>query len=184
VTSGGSDWRLQGQETYLAGAVLVRRVYGRYEQNPEWDHDHCEFCWAKFSTVAGDGVHTRGYCTPDEYRWVCERCFEDFREAFRWSVVPEGRQRRARDIMQAINAVLENDWDPIGVGASAESPGEYNAYVGRVYRLLASRPAAAQVAALLRSIETDELGLHSASTERRQNAAVRLLAVDIEVGAA
>jgi hypothetical protein len=24
----------------------------------------------------------------DEYRWICESCFEDFRHAFGWEVVP------------------------------------------------------------------------------------------------
>ena len=139
VASGESDWRLQGQEKYLTGTALVRRTYSRYSENPAWDHDHCEFCWAKFSTVPGEGVHTHGYCTPDEYRWVCETCFDDFREAFGWSVVTAGRQQRARQIMRAINAVLESDWDPIGVGRTAKRSGEYNAYVGRVYRLLTSR---------------------------------------------
>ena len=41
-----SDWRLQGQERQLQGAVLLHRRYHR--RSPTSDHDHCEFCWAKF----------------------------------------------------------------------------------------------------------------------------------------
>ena len=40
------DWRLQGQEKYLFGATLLRKRYKAWSE--DWDHDHCEFCWAKF----------------------------------------------------------------------------------------------------------------------------------------
>lgn len=42
-----TDWRLQGHEKYLQGAVLERKAYPPYR--PEWEHDHCEFCSAEFS---------------------------------------------------------------------------------------------------------------------------------------
>lgn len=76
------DWRLTGQETYLTGAVLCWRSY------PETsDHDHCEFCGAKFAPAVSipDALHA-GYATEDAYRWVCEPCFVDFRERFEWTV--------------------------------------------------------------------------------------------------
>jgi hypothetical protein len=80
----GNDWRLQGQEAYLTGARLsLRRWTAR---DARWDHDHCEFCWATFSPAGLD----RGYTTADEYRWICERCFSDFRAHFGWTVLPEG----------------------------------------------------------------------------------------------
>jgi hypothetical protein len=40
------DWRLRGQERYLQGATLLRKRYKAW--SPDWEHDHCEFCWAKF----------------------------------------------------------------------------------------------------------------------------------------
>ena len=43
----GGDWRLRGQERYLTGREFVWREYTA--PRPDWDHDHCEFCWAKFS---------------------------------------------------------------------------------------------------------------------------------------
>ena len=76
------DWRLQGQEKYLQGAQLMRRAWRPYPKKPDWDHDHCAFCWAKFS-AAPDDEH-EGYCTLDEYHWICATCFEDFREMFAW----------------------------------------------------------------------------------------------------
>lgn len=81
-----NDWRLQGQERYLQGAVLVRRQYRPYPRDPNWDHDHCEFCSAKFMVEDYPDVLHVGYCTEDEYRWICDQCFTDFRARFGWSV--------------------------------------------------------------------------------------------------
>jgi hypothetical protein len=81
------DWRLQGQQRYLTGVTLVHRRYRRNPTNPMWDHDHCEFCGAKFMLAGDPEVMRRGYATEDEYRWICEPCFEDFKEMFRWRVV-------------------------------------------------------------------------------------------------
>jgi hypothetical protein len=74
-----TDWRLQGQERYLAGVRLYWRKYEdiRKEQN----HDHCEFCWRKFSLAPED--LNEGYTTQDAYHWVCRDCFEDFGHLFR-----------------------------------------------------------------------------------------------------
>ena len=73
-----SDWRIQNQESYLTGATLFRR---RWQQTrPHWEHDHCEFCGAKFSAEAGD--LSDGWSTEDESQWICDVCFADFRERF------------------------------------------------------------------------------------------------------
>ena len=67
----------------------------------EWDHDHCDFCYATFMDTSGfderwrehhSDVLTAGY-TPappnDTFGsvWVCPTCFDDFRERFGWTVV-------------------------------------------------------------------------------------------------
>jgi len=80
---GKNDWRLQGQDEYLMAVKLYYRQYKKYSER--WDHDHCSFCWAKFSEYEGD-LH-EGYCTLDHYHWVCSKCFEDFKEMFCWQVV-------------------------------------------------------------------------------------------------
>ena len=80
-----SEWRLQNQERYLTGVTLVRRTWTQTRDH--WDHDHCEFCWAKF---AGDNIPDalrEGWTTADEYRWICDTCFNDFRERFGWTVI-------------------------------------------------------------------------------------------------
>jgi hypothetical protein len=75
-----SDWRLQNQESYLTGSTLFRRHWR--QSRPHWDHDHCEFCGAKFSAASDD--LQEGWTTEDEYRWICDTCFSDFRERFGW----------------------------------------------------------------------------------------------------
>jgi len=77
-----SDWRLQGQAKYLSGVSLSKKTYRKRRE--DWDHDHCEFCWAKFSEAEGD-LH-EGYTTDDEYYWICEQCYSDFKKQFRWMV--------------------------------------------------------------------------------------------------
>lgn len=75
------DWRLQGQEKYLKDLMLFHRNYEPCRAG--WDHDHCEFCGAKFWLIE-DGVLKSGYATGDNYHWICEPCFADFREMFSW----------------------------------------------------------------------------------------------------
>lgn len=80
------DWRRLGQEAYLTGARLVFAKYERWSE--QWDHDHCEFCGAKF--MLADGELQEGYCTEDRYRWICADCFADFAAEFRWTLSEAG----------------------------------------------------------------------------------------------
>ncbi|HTL28028.1 MAG TPA: hypothetical protein VL282_02355 [Tepidisphaeraceae bacterium] len=71
------DWRLRGQENWLSGATLYWRAF--HETRPGWDHDHCEFCWAKFLDADNvPDVLREGYTTENEDRWVCATCAADF----------------------------------------------------------------------------------------------------------
>jgi hypothetical protein len=75
------DWRRQGQEKYLLGATLFWQEY--QPPSATWDHDHCAFCWETFSLSEGD-LHY-GYAA-NNYHWICEPCFRDFREEFRFHI--------------------------------------------------------------------------------------------------
>ena len=79
-----NDWRLTNQERYLKGVTLAWRSYA--PANPANDHDHCEFCWAKFSEGETPDTLHEGYATADRYRWICRSCFDDFRDMFEWHV--------------------------------------------------------------------------------------------------
>ncbi len=77
-----NDWRLHGQERYLRRVPLQFVAWSSVRA--EWDHDHCEFCGAKFAGPAlADTLH-EGYTTSDLDRWICPKCFADFRERFEW----------------------------------------------------------------------------------------------------
>jgi hypothetical protein len=78
------DWRLQGQERYLTGVTLVRRQWR--QSRPDWDHDHCEFCWVKFGAERLGEVLREGWTTADERRWICDNCFRDFSDLFEWRI--------------------------------------------------------------------------------------------------
>ena len=74
------DWRLRGQEDYLSGKSLYFRKWKSPKK--EWDHDHCEFCWEKFSDYPNT-LH-EGYTTEDNYYWICPTCYNDLKEMFKW----------------------------------------------------------------------------------------------------
>jgi hypothetical protein len=107
------DWRRQGQEAYLEGSVLSRKKFT--PRRPAGDHEHCEFCGAKFSLAPED--LGSGYATSDDYRWVCDGCFEDFREEFGWRVVPEPSAGRSVVVDDVTKEVLHAGTR--GPGASA-----------------------------------------------------------------
>ena len=80
-----NDWRLTGHEDYLCDLTLYLRKYKA--PKPEWDHDHCDLCWAELSERPD--TLNEGYAFRDNSRWICPKCFADFRETFRWKVVDE-----------------------------------------------------------------------------------------------
>ena len=80
-----NDWRLTGQEAYMTGITLKKirpAEYAKTLLKPELWHEHCEFCMEEINQ------HTKKpcYCTLDNYRFVCENCFSDFAESFRWNI--------------------------------------------------------------------------------------------------
>jgi len=80
---------MQGQEGYLMGVTLIHRKYRQNPHNPNWNHDHCEYCGEIFS-LFDDPEHLKeGYTTEDDYRWICSTCFNDFKDDFEWKVIEE-----------------------------------------------------------------------------------------------
>jgi hypothetical protein len=82
-----NDWRLRNQLSYFKRAELSWRDYRAFR--PGWEHDHCEFCSAKFSEGNDSEALHAGFTTCDEYRWVCPQCFADFKDLFEWRVIVE-----------------------------------------------------------------------------------------------
>lgn len=77
------DWRIANQMSYLYRAKLKR---AKFEATPANDHEHCEFCFDKFGE--NENLLKSGYCTLNEYYWICDGCFRDFQKQFEWKVVP------------------------------------------------------------------------------------------------
>lgn len=77
------DWRLNGQEKYLS-KVKLKRISFSDRQNKSTDHEHCAFCWEKISEYP-DTLHN-AYCTENEYHWICEVCYDDFKDKFCWKI--------------------------------------------------------------------------------------------------
>lgn len=127
------DWRLRGQERYLQGVTLVRRCYRAYRGNPNWDHDHCEFCSTKFTMQDAP----TGYATKDDYRWICETCFGDFKERFEWHVVPAGdAEDDAVKLPAAERAIVEPSKVRDYLLSESHPVGSSGATRGRTRRLL------------------------------------------------
>ena len=80
------DWRLTGQERFLQGRTWTFKAYRK--SRPDWDHDHCNFCQAKFIEPGTQDVLSEGFSTQDDYYWICRGCFDDFKVRFDWSEEP------------------------------------------------------------------------------------------------
>ena len=81
-----NDWRLTNQLSFLYEKAVVKKMYVAPSQ--EWEHDHCAFCCDKFAEKGIDGLQ-EGYYVPDTKDWICDRCFDDFKEMFEWRLVKE-----------------------------------------------------------------------------------------------
>ena len=67
-----NDWRITNQMNYLFRARLIKTTFSESSHS---DHEHCEFCFAKFGNA--EGLLQSGYCTLDKYHWVCSSHFCD-----------------------------------------------------------------------------------------------------------
>ncbi|MBR6693693.1 MAG: hypothetical protein IKL62_01945 [Clostridia bacterium] len=77
------DWRLLNQKEYLMKAKLIKSIYK--PQNEKSDHEHCCFCWDKFGDIP-ENLNV-GFHTIDRRHWICEECFNDFKEMFGFEVI-------------------------------------------------------------------------------------------------
>ncbi len=68
------------RKDYLHNKTLYRRDY----PCRAGEHEHCEFCWARFSALPED-LHG-GYYEPQSESWLCPDCVEQFSDLFGWTV--------------------------------------------------------------------------------------------------
>ena len=86
-----SDWRADNARN-LSGLAFRWQAYRA--PRPDWDHDHCEGCMAKFAEIDGEDVLREGYASdarfkdrPGYYDWICADCFRDLKEELNWTQV-------------------------------------------------------------------------------------------------
>ncbi len=68
----------------MRGMKFIYKKFCAKKENRS--HTHCEFCWHKFMENC-NGVKdcsAHGFCSMDGRYWVCEQCFNDFREMLSW----------------------------------------------------------------------------------------------------
>ena len=75
-----NDWRLTNQMNYLYKKSLTKGSFKPYREG--WEHEHCTFCSEKI-----DSSTEVAYSTEDRYHWICEDCFKDFKDMFKWILI-------------------------------------------------------------------------------------------------
>ena len=80
-----NDWRLHGQEKGDIGLTWYHRKWSALSES--WNHDHCEYCMACFSSTPDD-FH-EGYASEDNYHWICPTCYNDFKDLLDWKTVED-----------------------------------------------------------------------------------------------
>jgi len=92
----------------------------------------------------------------------------------------DAKARRAREIQVNIRKTLMHYWDPIHIANVPEAQDEYNSYVGRVYRLLASKASVDEIVDLLCEIEHEWMGLKP-NREGLKNVAIKLHELNVSL---
>ena len=76
------DWRIMGQEGYLTDKLLQHRKFDR--KLCVLDFDQCNFCYEIFDR--NPEAPLTAYYEPIGKYWICEECYNDFKEHFNWTV--------------------------------------------------------------------------------------------------
>lgn len=80
------DWRLQIPHDNLMGKTVRFQMFVPVSER--WDHEHCIFCWEKFSAFEND-LHAGYRIVDGEEDWICPEYFQDFQKRFRWRIKEE-----------------------------------------------------------------------------------------------
>lgn len=82
-------------------------------------------------------------------------------------------------VFAEVDAILLEDWDPIGINDEPEARDEYTTYVPGIINLLIADRSRKKLSAYLEELESDWMGVRVPS-ERRVAVAKKLLSVSIE----
>ena len=99
------------------------------------------------------------------------------------TIVINSRDKRAAEIQDSIRQILYKDWSPIGfVGLLPKD--EYDSYIGRVYRILASSRSEQELIEYLANTGDDIVGAAHTPSENFEHlkpVARKLLALDVRL---
>jgi hypothetical protein len=87
--------------------------------------------------------------------------------------------RSIKQLIDALNTVLFEEWDPIGLNAAGDGwpRDEYETYVPHIVTLLTSSSSDADIAAHLADLESQEIGVAASPLESRLQIVKRLRVV-------
>jgi hypothetical protein len=131
-----ADWRYENVK-HLQGAVFR---YAKYKAPTiDWDHDHCNGCWAKFAEFDDTDILHEGYVSAKPYeptpepefitqarqkgkhpisqpvldgftlQWLCPGCFDDFREVLGFRLEPDAD--KTAFIKDCIISIVSDDYE-------------------------------------------------------------------------
>ncbi len=88
------DWRIMGQEGYLKKRTVFHKKFNVL--TTPIGYRQCEFCYSIFSDEPGKLKH--GYHEPISDSWICEDCFQDFKDMFQWTVEEDVDDRDLKEV--------------------------------------------------------------------------------------
>jgi len=90
------------------------------------------------------------------------------------------KKERGLKIQDAIRQILFHEWDPIGINQDGVED-EYDAYIGRISRLLIENCSEDELIKFLFNVERDSMGLSPVSAEPLRPVALKLMALDVHI---
>ena len=80
------DWRLEFGKNPDFYKKYKWSLQKWTQTREHWDHDHCEFCNSKFMDLEKPGILRQGWTDEEQTYWICQECFEDFKEKYKWNI--------------------------------------------------------------------------------------------------
>lgn len=81
-----NDWRLDIAQEPSFYEKFTWELKKWTQTRSNWDHDHCDFCGTEISNIINDEIQNIGWTNDDEYYWICETCFDDFKDLYQWKI--------------------------------------------------------------------------------------------------
>lgn len=129
-----NDWRLSmGQGEGMKDREFQYKEFVKPSES--WDHEHCVFCFHTFmeNPQGQKDCSKQGYCSTDGRQdWVCDECFNDFKEMFHLTLTGKS-YLESKIRMNLVKNIIDN-WDPIDLFPGAPDD-EYRTEIEAIEQL-------------------------------------------------